>query len=106
MSFIDEMRNLRDSIEETKRKTANAVKSVKQETKQLRRGAQKLVRSFSEQQKARGQNLHQDLKRAAKRLESEVEEIRRTNKSQQDQRRREFAQARGAFWGRQKTDAI
>lgn len=102
MSFIDEMRSLRSSIEDTKEKTAGAVKEIKRDTRELRYEARKLVDGFAEKQKASAQLLRKDLERATQNLVGDVKEMRRTNIREQRERRREFVQAQAAFWGKHK----
>ena len=104
MSFIDEMRNLRSSIEDTKEKTKRAVKEIKQDTRGLRHEAQKLVDGFAEEQKANARVLRTDLERATQSLQREVKETRGANIREQGARRREFVQAQAAFWGKQKPE--
>lgn len=104
MSFIDEMRNLRSSIEDTKKKTAREVKEIKQDTRGLLHEAQKLVAGFAEKQKASAQILRADLERATQSLQREVKETRGANIEEQGERRKEFAQAQVAFWGKQKVE--
>ena|SRR3990167_3398875 len=100
MSFIDEMRNLRSSIEDTKEKTKRAVKEIKRDTRGLRVGAQKLVDGFAKEQKANAQQLRQDLKHATQNLVRDVKETRGVNIKEQRERRKEFVQAQAAFWGK------
>ena len=104
MSFIDEMRNLRSSIENTKEKTTRAVKEIKRNTRGLRHEAQKLVVGFAEKQKANARALRTDLERATQSLQREVKETRGTNIREQGARRRAFAQAQAVFWGKQKVE--
>ena len=104
MSFIDEMRNLRSSIEDTKEKTARAVKAIKRDTRGLRVGAQKLVDGFRTTQKANAQQIREDLKHATKNLARDVKEIRGANIKEQKERQREFAQAQAVFWGKSKVE--
>ena len=98
MSFIDQMSNLRDSLEETKEKTATAVRQIKNDSHQLRHQAQNLVRQFALNKKAQVKILREDLKKATSKLKSQVKTIRKDNIDEQKERRKEFAQARAAFW--------
>lgn len=101
MSFIDEMRNLRSSIEDTKEKTKRAVKEIKRDTRGLRVGAQKLVKGFAEEQKANAKQLRENLRHATKNLARDVKEIRETNIKEQRKRREEFVvQGPAVFWGK------
>lgn len=102
MSFIDEMRNLRSAIEDTKEKTKSTVKEIKRNTRGLRVEAQKLVDGFRTAQKANAKQLHQNLKHTTQNLTRDVKEIRGTNIREQREKRREFAQAQAVFWGKQK----
>lgn len=104
MSFIDEMRDLRRSIEDTKEKTKSAIKEIKRDTRGLQHKAQKLVAGFAEEQKAKAQLSRTDLERATQSLKKEVKEIRVANIREQRERRREFVQAQVAFWGKQKVE--
>lgn len=101
MSFVDQMSNLRTLLEETKRNTKQAVGNVKKDAHQLQKEAQKLVRQFASEQKVRGQSLRQELKGTTQRLEGEVKQIRGNNIRQQREKRREFAQAKAVFWGKE-----
>lgn len=102
MSFIDQMSNLRNSLEETKEKTATAVRQIKNDSHQLGCQAQNLVRQFALSQKAQAKILREDLKKATSKLKSQVKTIRKDNIDEQKERQREFAQAQVAFWGKNK----
>ena len=104
MSFTDEMRHLRSSINDTKDKTETAVKRVKKDTNQIIRQAQKLVAGYAQTQKTNAKQLRQDLRQATQNLARDVKEIRGANIREQRQRRTEFAQARAVFWGEQKPE--
>lgn len=100
MSFIDEMANLRNAIDETREKTAVAVEQTRKDAKRIRHGAQELVREFAARQKANAKKLREELKNATQKLETEVKEIRGNNISEQKRLRKEFTQAKAAFWGK------
>jgi hypothetical protein len=98
MSFIDEMRNLRSAIDDTKEKTKTAVKLVKKDTNEILGEAQKIVAGYAQTQKANAKQLRRDLRQATQNLVRDVKAARSANIRDQRERRREFAQARAAFW--------
>lgn len=104
MSFIDQMSNLRATLEDTKKKTAVAVKQTKKDTHRLRHEAQGLVKDFAARQKANARMLREELKGATNELKSKVKKIRGDNVRGQRELRREFAQARDVFWGKQRVE--
>ena len=104
MSFTDQMADLRASLDENKKRTNQAVRKVKRDANEITRGAQELVAGYAQTQKANAQQLHKDLKHTAQNLVRDVKEARGANIKEQRERRREFAQAQIAFWGKQKPE--
>ena len=91
-------------MNDTKKRTDQAVKKVKKDTNEIIRGAQKMVAGYAQTQKANAKQLRENLKHATQNLTRDVKEIRGVNIREQREKRREFAQAQVAFWGKSKVE--
>lgn len=102
MSFTDQMASLRTSLNDTKKRTSQAVREVKSDTNEIIREAQALVQGYAQTQKANAKQLRENLRHSTQNLARDVKETRGANIREQGEKRREFVQAQAAFWGRQK----
>lgn len=104
MSFTNQMASLRTSLNDTKKRTNQAVREVKKDTHEIIRGAQELVAQYAQTQKANAKQLHEDLKHSTQNLVRYVEEMRGDNISSQKALREDFASASRVFRGKQKVE--
>lgn len=97
MSFTDQMTGLRASLNDTKKRTNQAVKDVKRE-------AQALVQEYAQTQKANAKQLREDLRYSTQNLVREVKGIRGDNIRSQQELKRDFVSAQNVFWGKQRPE--
>ena len=104
MSFINQMASLRTSLNDTKKRTNQAVRKVKRDTIEIIRGAQEMVDGYAQTQKANAKQLREDLGYSTQNLVRDVKGIRGNNIRSQRELKRDFASAQNAFWGKQKPE--
>jgi hypothetical protein len=102
MSFTDQMGSLRNTLNDTKKRTNQAVKNVKRDADKIVRGAQAIVAEYAQTQKANAKKLREDLRFSTQNLVRDVKEIRGDNIRSQTELKRDLASAQNVFWGKQK----
>ena len=101
MSFANQMASLRTSLDDTKKRTNQAIRKVKKDTNGVLHGAQEMMAKYAQTQKANAHELRKDLESATQSLKEKVKETREKNIGEQKKRRKEFGEAQVAFWGKQ-----
>lgn len=104
MSFTNQMGSLRNTLNDSKQRTSQAVKRVKRDANEIIRGAQALVAEYTQTQKVNAQQLRQDLERTTQSLSRQVKEMRGDNIRSQRELRRDFVSGHNVFWGKQKVE--
>lgn len=102
MSFTHQMGSLRNTLNDTKERTNQAVKGVKRDAKEIVHGAQEMVAEYARTQKANAKKLREDLRSSTQNLVRDVKEIRKHNMRSQTELQRDLDSARNIFWGKQK----
>lgn len=96
MSFTDQMASLRGSLNDTKKRTNQAVRGVKRDTKAL-------VQGYAQTQKANARRLREDLKHSTQSLAKDVKAMRGDNIRSQRELKRDFISAHNVFFGKTKS---
>lgn len=104
MSFTDQMASLRAGLNDTKKRTNQAVKTVKRDSHEIIRGARALVREYAQTQTANTKQLRQDLERTTQNLARAVKEMREDNIKSQTELKKDFASGHNVFWGKQEVE--
>ena len=94
MSFIDEMRNLREDIESGKKIRSRRIKEIKEDLSTF-------MKDSTQKRKEDFKALTEEVSQFITEIEKDVEVTRKENRAKQRELKKELSAAQAAFWGKQ-----
>ena len=95
MSFINEMRNLREDIESGKKIRSRRIKEIKEDLNTF-------MKDSTQKRKEDFKDHTEDVNQFITELGKDVEVTRKENRAKQKELKKELSAAQAAFWGKQR----